>query len=154
MTHTATDHLDKCCKAMEANLPSYLKVPDADVIVPDSTSDQISSSSSSSSYKSSSSPEPDLECKEVLSNDSTLMFDNNDDNMCLVSQSEPDFCVANQSKSSKEDAYGLTVTSSSSRSSSPLSAVDIFTEFNTNVLRAVFEQAEGNLDPNYSILVS
>jgi hypothetical protein len=40
-----------------------------------------------------------------------------------------------------------------SRSSSPLSAVDIFSEFDDNVLQAIFDQAE-NLDSPYSILVS
>jgi hypothetical protein len=41
----------------------------------------------------------------------------------------------------------------SDRSSSPLSAVDIFSEFDSNVLQAIFEQSD-NLDSAFSILVS
>merc|ERR1711994_268599 len=53
-----------------------------------------------------------------------------------------------------ESEYSLATPSS--RSSSPLSAVDIFTEFNTNVLQPMFDQVEaGNTQvDSFSILVS
>ena len=57
---------------------------------------------------------PDLTCNEELSHDGSLATS---EESCI------DFCTL-------------------SRSSSPLSAVDIFTDFNTNVLQPMFDQVE------------
>ena len=92
------------------------------------------------------SPDPDLLCEEQISNDSTLTQD-------FPTQFSEDF----SSRSSFEREGGgspqYSLGTSNSRSSSPLSAVDIFTEYNTNVLQAIFDQAD-ELDSHFSILVS
>ena len=41
-----------------------------------------------------------------------------------------------------DSSPNTSISQTSSRSSSPLSAVDIFTEYNSNVLRAIFDQVE------------
>lgn len=145
-THTATNHLHQCIKDLASILPDYLKPPQIEIHqTPDSTSCKPGLRRShtypmrmEAEYKPDSttrlspecSPEPDLFCKEYMSNDSALgeEFDHPDGD-CLATGSP------------------------SSRSSSPLSAVDIFTDYNTHVLQAVFDQAE-NMDSHCSILVS
>ena len=89
------------------------------------------------------SPDPDLICQEQISNDLTQDFQTN---------FSEDF--SSRSSFDRDDGspqYSLGT--SNSRSSSPLSAVDIFTEYNTNVLQAIFDQAD-ELDSHFSILVS
>ena len=136
-------------------LPGYLKsLPcesGTNEQVPDSTSSPIKTPSTpppitcpspppSLSYANQSlspqrSPLPDLLCTEDLSNDVELIEDFDHEECCLSP------ITASGDKSGH------------SRSSSPLSAVDIFSEFDNNVLQAIFDQAE-NLDSPYSILVS
>ena len=76
---------------------------------------------------------PDLSCDEKLSRDS------------LSSTSSEHSTFA-------DSEYTL----GGSRSSSPLSAVDIFTEFDQNVLQPMYDQVESNTDNSFntSILVS
>ena len=92
------------------------------------------------------SPDPDLLCEEHISNDLTQDFE---------SKFPEDF--TSRSSFGNEDSIGASppysLGSSTSRSSSPLSAVDIFTEYNTNVLQAIFDQAD-EIDSHFSILVS
>merc|ERR1711997_121594 len=93
------------------------------------------------------SPDPDLLCEEQISNDSTLtqeLVSNLDDFSSRSSFGGPE-----ENGASPQYSLGT----SNSRSSSPLSAVDIFTEYNTNVLQAIFDQAD-ELDSHFSILVS
>jgi hypothetical protein len=91
------------------------------------------------------SPDPDLLCQEQISNDLTQDFQTN---------FSEDF--SSRSSFGHDDGLGspqYSLGTSNSRSSSPLSAVDIFTEYNTNVLQAIFDQAD-ELDSHFSILVS
>eukprot|EP00095_Tigriopus_kingsejongensis_P004962 maker-scaffold96_size378025-snap-gene-1.15 protein:Tk04962 transcript:maker-scaffold96_size378025-snap-gene-1.15-mRNA-1 annotation:"g1 s-specific cyclin-d2" len=144
-THTATNHLHRAVKDLILILPDYLKPPEESHPSPDSTSFKpalrrshsypvtladpmtVDSTTPGGTILT---PEPDLFCKEYLSNDSALGDEfESTDGVCLPTGSP------------------------SSRSSSPLSAVDIFTDYNTHVLQAVFEQAE-NMDSHCSILVS
>merc|ERR1712203_894503 len=76
---------------------------------------------------------PDLSCDEKLSRDS------------LSSTSSEHSTFA-------DSEYTL----GGSRSSSPLAAVDIFTEFDQNVLQPMYDQVESNTDNSFntSILVS
>ena len=77
---------------------------------------------------------PDLVCKEVLGSDLIKDDSSGSSAFCLTAGS--DGGSSPRGTPSPDNPAG------GSRSSSPLSAVDIFTEFNTNVLKAVFEQAE------------
>lgn len=63
---------------------------------------------------------PDLTCNEELSHDGSCSISSNTSEECIEH-----FCA-----------------SPSSRSCSPLSAVDIFTDFNTNVLQPMYEQVD------------
>ena len=89
----------------------------------------------------SSSPEPDLFCPEFLANESALAEE--------VGEVDPSRSPA-------------TLCDVDSRTSSPISAADIFTDFNTNVLKAAYAEAEkksadsssNNKDSPFSILVS
>ncbi len=144
-------HIDRCLKQIDAILPSYLKAPPQPPlpVSPDSTSNIIKPAAmtaspievDSSTHPSSSSPEVDLACAEVLSNESCEDVDESGYFGCRA-RGTPEH-------------YTGTAAAGDSRSSSPLSAVDIFTDFNTNVLQAAYAEAEaGGVDPAYSILVS
>merc|ERR1712018_1131460 len=95
-THTSSDQLDQCTKALDAMLPEYLRGLSVSLLTvePDTTTPDS----------------PDLSCDEKLSRDS------------LSSTSSEHSTFA-------DSEYTL----GGSRSSSPLSAVDIFTEFNQNI---------------------
>ena len=175
------DHIDQCVEALNAILPAYLTGISQQIVgllppSPDSTTNpnlqklpteeymsiypnlpsppesDISTSNStilpSQCYgkRSSQSPDIDLACDEQISNDLTQDFQSNfgDD-------------FASRSSFGNEDSNGASppysLGTNTSRSSSPLSAVDIFTEYNTNVLQAIFDQAD-EIDSPYSILVS
>lgn len=86
----------------------------------------------------STSKSPDLICTEELLENSchTSSEDSSDSSLTTLG----DYCL----------------TSPGSRSSSPLSAVDIFTEFNTNILQPMFDQVDQDqVDSSFSsILVS
>merc|ERR1712203_587133 len=118
-THTSSDQLQQCTKALDAMLPEYLRGLSVSVLMvePDTTTPDS----------------PDLSCDEKLSRDS------------LSSTSSEHSTFA-------DSEYTL----GGSRSSSPLSAVDIFTEFNQNVLQPMYDQVESNTDSSFntSILVS
>merc|ERR1712241_1272440 len=121
-THTSSDQLQQCTKALDAMLPEYLRGLSVSVLMvePDTTTPDS----------------PDLSCDEKLSRDS------------LSSTSSEHSTFA-------DSEYTL----GGSRSSSPLSAVDIFTEFNQNVLQPIYDQVDQtNTDNtnsfNTSILVS
>jgi hypothetical protein len=126
-------------------LPAYLKsfaeepTSEADLPIPDSTSSPVKCPASPQTCPSpppslsqrltpQASPEPDLHCSEDLSHDSALSEEFENDECCL---SPP------ASKASP-----------ASRSSSPLSAVDIFSEFDANILQVIFDPSD------YTILVS
>ncbi len=138
---------------MRAILPAYLKDPSANQLPsPDSTSTVADVTSmedaatpprmatnEATPLAGNSPASPDLACQEHLEDESVLVSD----------ESIPG-AVASSSSYCLEEP-----TTTTSRSSSPLSAVDIFTEFNAGVLRAVFEQGERAMEPgSYSILVS
>ena len=156
-------------RQIDSILPDYLKAPPAEVPVsPDSTSSSnivrpslpMEQDSGADSTQIAESPDPDLACSELLSNDSTL---------CTGSEDESGYFGANNSNSvekgitttKQRSDSGETSSSSGSRSSSPLSAVDIFTDFSTNVLQRAYaeveaaaQQAASPVDPTYTILVS
>ena len=175
------DHIDQCVDALNAILPTYLtgisqqivsllppspdsttnpnlqKLPNEEFMsiypnLPSPPESDISTSNSTiipthcSDKRSTQSPDLDLVCDEQISNDLTQDFQSNfvDD-------------FASRSSYGHEDSNGASppysLGTNTSRSSSPLSAVDIFTEYNTNVLQAIFDQAD-ELEPPYSILVS
>ncbi len=136
------EHIEDCSRAMSAVIPSYLRDASDRIPSPDTTCVRVEEEAEVAVEDDDKavvpgSPEMDLRCSEVLANESVLAVDEDD---------EVHFC-----QSSTEI---VSSSAPSSRSSSPLSAVDIFTEFNTNVLQAVFEQAESTMEAGYSILVS
>jgi hypothetical protein len=106
-------------------LPQYLKGlsqnPNLAIVPADSTTTSTITTTTTTISQ-------DLTCDEMLqiSDDSTL-----------TSASSDSFEVSLTSP-------GYSLATTSSRSSSPLSAVDIFTEFNTNVLQPMFDQVEAN----------
>jgi hypothetical protein len=108
-------------------LPQYLKGlsqnPNLAIVPADSTTTSTITTTTTTTTIS-----QDLTCDEMLqvSDDSTL-----------TSASSDSFEVSLTSP-------GYSLATTSSRSSSPLSAVDIFTEFNTNVLQPMFDQVEAN----------
>jgi hypothetical protein len=108
-------------------LPQYLKGlsqnPNLAIVPADSTATSTITTTTTTTTIS-----QDLTCDEMLqvSDDSTL-----------TSASSDSFEVSLTSP-------GYSLATTSSRSSSPLSAVDIFTEFNTNVLQPMFDQVEAN----------
>jgi hypothetical protein len=84
---------------------------------------------------------PGLACAELLSNDSIDL-----------EEDESGYFGGNQSFKTRTESGAA---SAGSRSSSPLSVVDIFTDFSTNVLQKAYAEAEaGGVDPTYSILCS
>jgi hypothetical protein len=107
-------------------LPQYLKGlsqnPNLAIVPADSTTTSTITTTTTTTIS------QDLTCDEMLqvSDDSTL-----------TSASSDSFEVSLTSP-------GYSLATTSSRSSSPLSAVDIFTEFNTNVLQPMFDQVEAN----------
>ena len=120
------------------NEANFKTVDDAIMITPTKSGDLADSTVKSSQ----SSPElTDLVCKEVLANDSVdEEEDFNDERILLGSAGIP----------SPDDG-----TTGYSRTSSPLSAVDIFADYKTNILQAIFDEAENNMDSSFnSILVS
>ena len=175
------DHIDQCVEDLNAILPTYLTGISQQIVSllppsPDSTTNtnlqklpeeqymsiypnlpsppesDISTSNSTImpshclDKRASQSPDLDLACDEQISNDLTQDFQSN---------YADDF--ASRSSFGHEDSNGASppysLGTNTSRSSSPLSAVDIFTEYNTNVLQAIFDQAD-EFDSTYSILVS
>ena len=141
---TFQNHINTCVQAINLMLPGYLKPLIEDPIsevasdVPDSTSSPVKSPQTCPSPPPSlpfttapqRSPEPDLHCEEDLSNDCQLTEEFSNDECCLSPGDEKH---------------------RDSRTSSPLSAVDIFNEFDdSDVLQVMFEQN----DSPFSILVS
>ena len=119
------DQLDQCTKALDAMLPEYLRGLSAHLMVqPDSTTPDSPALPHS----------PDLTCDEKLSHTSSL--------------SSSSFSSERSDHSTFADSE---YTLGGSRSSSPLSAVDIFTEFNQNVLQPMYDQVEAD---SFTILVS
>jgi len=80
---------------------------------------------------------PDLMCDEKL-----IMTNSNQNSLSPSSSSEHSTFA--------ESEYTL----GGSRSSSPLSAVDIFTEFNQNVLQPMYDQVGADPTDSFTILVS
>lgn len=115
VTLTATDHIDECTSALSIILPELLKGIEEQIQL--QRYHQQSQEFQPDSTCSPTSQEPDLACHESLSSNSSVI---------------ESYSLNNQDGSP------------TSRSSSPLSAVDIFTEYNTNVLQAIFEQVESN----------
>ena len=172
------DHIDQCVEALNVILPTYLtgisqqiisllppspdsttspslqKAADEPMImfpnIPSPPDSEISNSNTilpnQSFDRSAQSPDPDLLCEEHISNELSQDFQTN---------FSEDF--SSRSSFGHEDSNGgsppYSLGTNTSRSSSPLSAVDIFTEYNTNVLQAIFDQAD-ELDSHFSILVS
>ena len=158
-------------RQIDSILPDYLKAPPRPTEVPvspDSTSNSnivrpslpMEQDSGADSTQIAESPDPDLACSELLSNDSTL---------CTGSEDESGYFGASSNSAEKgitttkqRSDSGETSSSSGSRSSSPLSAVDIFTDFSTNVLQRAYAEVEAAqqaaaaspVDPTYTILVS
>merc|ERR1711994_464186 len=120
-THTSSDQLQQCTKALDAMLPEYLRGLSVLMVEPDTTTPDS----------------PDLSCDEKLSRDRSLSS------------------TSSEHSTFADSEYTL----GGSRSSSPLSAVDIFTEFDQNVLQPMYDQVDQtNTDNtnsfNTSILVS
>merc|ERR1712241_94937 len=117
-THTSSDQLQQCTKALDAMLPEYLRGLSDLMVEPDTTTPDS----------------PDLSCDEKLSRDRSLSS------------------TSSEHSTFADSEYTL----GGSRSSSPLSAVDIFTEFDQNVLQPMYNQVESNTDNSFntSILVS
>lgn len=117
-THTSSDQLQQCTKALDAMLPEYLRGLSVLMVEPDTTTPDS----------------PDLSCDEKLSRDRSLSS------------------TSSEHSTFADSEYTL----GGSRSSSPLSAVDIFTEFDQNVLQPMYDQVESNTDNSFntSILVS
>ena len=142
--------LHECSSAITAILPDYLQPVALTFPSPDSTVILDTKDNTSSSFmdaEESTASSPDLICKEVLSTSDKDDSGESSHTFCLTagSSSDEDDCNSVSPKSNNVDKC--------SRSSSPLSAVDIFTDFNTNVLKAVFDQADQ--DPSYNrIMVS
>ena len=161
-------------ESIDAILPTYLKAKSAEeeslraankilLQSPDSTTNpvELQQLQLSTPTKNNNSTSPDLACAEVLSS----------------AEEEEDFDGSNGggSDDSSSTATLLSTATDMTRSGSPLSAVDIFTDFNTNVLQ-VYEDHEGvsaeeedagengskanaktgssSIDQTYSILVS
>jgi len=128
-THTSSEQMDKCVININAMLPEYLKglSTNPTMVVPaDTTTPDLICNEELNSHENSNSSE------DTSSNTGTYLDDSE-----YSSLLEPP-------------------TPSSIRSNSPLSAVDIFTEFNTNVLQPIFDQVEHNtgVDSYNTILVS
>lgn len=182
VTHTATGHIELCMRQIDSILPDYLKAPPstATPVSPDSTSGSSNivrpspmeeDSGADSTELAAESPDPDLACSELLSNDSieddeeevdeSGYFGNSDRR--TPEEGQTTFSGKELSKSGMKQRSDSGETSVSSRSSSPLSAVDIFTDFSTNVLQRAYAEVEAAqaaaaasspVDPTYTILVS
>jgi len=120
-THTSSEQLNQCTKALDAMLPEYLRGLPEHLMLPDSTTSES----------------PDLICDEKL-----IMTNSNQNSLSPSSSSEHSTFA--------ESEYTL----GGSRSSSPLSAVDIFTEFNQNVLQPMYDQVGTDPTDSFTILVS
>ena len=158
-------------RQIDSILPDYLKAPPRPTEVPvspDSTSSSnivrpslpMEQDSGADSTQIAESPDPDLACSELLSNDSTLCTEGSEDESGYFGASSNSAEKGITTTKQRSDS-GETSSSSGSRSSSPLSAVDIFTDFSTNVLQRAYaeveaaaQQAASPVDPTYTILVS
>ena len=119
--------MDKCVININAMLPEYLK----------------GLSSNPTMVAPADSTTPDLICTEQLSHEDNSI------------SSEDSSNVGTYLDDSEYSSLMAPPTPSSIRSSSPLSAVDIFTDFNTNVLQPMFDQVENaGVDSFSTILVS
>jgi len=127
-THTSSEQMDKCVININAALPDFLKSLSSNptMVVPADTTT------------------PDLICTEELHENSNSSEDSSSSN------------TGTYLDDSEYSSLLEPPTPSSIRSNSPLSAVDIFTEFNTNVLQPIFDQVEHNtgVDSFNTILVS
>merc|ERR1712043_131869 len=83
-------------------------------------------------------------CAENLQNEKLSVSPNSPDLSCEEKLLSRDSLSSTSSEHSTfaDSEYTL----GGSRSSSPLSAVDIFTEFNQNVLQPMYDQVESNTD--------
>ena len=158
-------------RQIDSILPDYLKAPPRPTEVPvspDSTSNSnivrpplpMEQDSGADSTQIAESPDPDLACSELLSNDSTLCTEGSEDESGYFGASSNSAEKGITTTKQRSDS-GETSSSSGSRSSSPLSAVDIFTDFSTNVLQRAYAEVEAAqqaaaspVDPTYTILVS
>ena len=156
-------------RQIDSILPDYLKAPPRPTEVPvspDSTSNSnivrpplpMEQDSGADSTQIAESPDPDLACSELLSNDSTLCTGSEDESGYFGASSNS---VEKGITTTKQRSDSGETSSSGSRSSSPLSAVDIFTDFSTNVLQRAYAEVEAAqqaaaspVDPTYTILVS
>ena len=157
-------------RQIDSILPDYLKAPPAEVPVsPDSTSSPnivrpslpMEQDSGADSTQIAESPDPDLACSELLSNDSTLALSEEEVDESGYFGATSNSVEKGITTTKQRSDSGETSSSSGSRSSSPLSAVDIFTDFSTNVLQRAYaeveaaaQQAASPVDPTYTILVS
>jgi len=148
VTHTATVDIEKCTEALTVILPELYRGIHEQFMVPTDQPDSTSHVGDDDVIEDDVTDE-DLTCQEAFHED-------DDDNRSRNSNHSS----AASSHCSK-DVYTLAVSGTaamgggangggefpgSSRSSSPLSAVDIFTEYNTNVLQAIFDQVEQQQD--------
>ena len=156
-------------RQIDSILPDYLKAPPTSEVPvsPDSTSNSnivrpslpMEQDSGADSTQIAESPDPDLACSELLSNDSTLCTEGSEDESGYFGASSNS--VEKGITTTKQRSDSGETSSSGSRSSSPLSAVDIFTDFSTNVLQRAYAEVEAAqqataspVDPTYTILVS
>merc|ERR1712241_187142 len=122
VTHTATAEVEKCTTALTVILPELLK----------GISDQFLPVE-----------QPDSACAQavvpipVVANGSVEL---EVENSPPAAPSEGLYTLRHHH--SPGSSPNTSISQTSSRSSSPLSAVDIFTEYNSNVLRAIFDQVE------------
>ena len=119
--------MDKCVININAMLPEYLK----------------GLSSNPTMVAPADSTTPDLICTEQLSHEDSSSNSSGEDTSTYLDDSEYSSLMAPPTPAS------------SIRSSSPLSAVDIFTDYNTNILQPMFDQVENaGVDSFSTILVS
>ena len=121
--------IEKCTTALTAILPELLKGI-SDQFLPAADSEE----QPDSTFATGTTPHPlqvedleDLTCQEELLADQ---------------ENSPPPAEMYTLRHHHPESPSTSVSGSSSRSSSPLSAVDIFTEYNTNVLKAIFDQVE------------
>jgi len=130
-THTSSEQMDKCVININAMLPEYLK----------------GLSSNPTMVAPADSTTPDLICTEQLSHE--------DSSSSNSSSEDTSSNVGTYLDDSEYSSLMAPPTPSSIRSSSPLSAVDIFTDYNTNILQPMFDQVENAGVESFStILVS
>ena len=127
---TLQEQMDKCVININAMLPEYLK----------------GLSSNPTMVAPADSTTPDLICTEQLSHEDSSSNSSSEDTSSNVGTYLDD---------SEYSSLMAPPTPSSIRSSSPLSAVDIFTDYNTNILQPMFDQVENAGVESFStILVS